>query len=97
MEQDLNKHDVVDELESEKSDTEQDNLSQIQFDDLKSGLFDHQYEGQTKLDDELRLNQQRLRNSEPDEIKLDNFNFEDSQNLRLQEEEASGEESGFQR
>ena len=29
MEQDLNKHDVVDELESEKSETEQDNLSQI--------------------------------------------------------------------
>lgn len=93
MEQDLIKHDVVDELESERSQTGSEGLSRIQHDGQKSynlqALDD-------ELDNELPLNQPVGR-SEPDEIKLDNFNFEDSQNLRQQEDDDEGEDDGYTR
>ena len=93
MEQDLIKHDVVDELESERSRTGSEGLSQIQHDDQKSYPFEAL---NAELENELPLNQPVGR-SEPDEIKLDNFNFEDSQNLRQQEDDDDGEDSRYMR
>lgn len=93
MEQDLIKHEVVDELESERSQTGSESLSQIQHDDQKSNLFEAL---NNELDNELPFNQPVGR-SEPDEVKLGNFNFEDSQNLRQQEDGDDGEDSGYMR
>ena len=93
MEQDLIKHDVIDELESERSRPGSEGLSQIQYDDQKSYAFEAL---NAEMENELPLNQPVGR-SEPDEIKLDNFNFEDSQNLRQQEDDDDGEDSGYMR